>query len=279
MKCASSATLAVLAVGMLGMASAQAQEPKVGIEAPKMGEVVYQNSLELNAFDETAAGNSARWALRQGTCAASTGTVAGNVDGYADQFDWNDGEFSADVDASSLLGGEYCFVLNTQQGSAAGNRLTQVFYIVDDYAKVGGTIHLDDDRGDGPPRGASPTDTVEGVVGMAGVVGVVGAISVNYRQSGIHKTYDASQLSFRAAIGIGVSNPMAVADIGTDDGDTILVLDRGASSDFPRGALIVRPAGWRSDYDEALEIDSTPGATGADSWVPMERGNNHVGTR
>jgi hypothetical protein len=285
MKRLSITALAVAAVGFSG--AAFANDTVTEIFSPESGEVIYKNTLELSAADTSAfvlvdgnfVWNSARWAVRKGTCAASTGAVAGNVDGFSNASSWVDGYFSAELDATGFLAGEYCFVLNTELGAAQGNRQTQIFYIVDKYAKVGGTIYLDNSRGDIVPGGNSPTDTVDGVVGVAGTAGVVGSITVNYRLSNEYKTYEANAITFRNAAGIGVYDPMAVAEIRTSANDVLLVLDRDASPDFPRGALIVRPEGWAADYDEDREIDNTPGQGGADSWVPMHRGNNHVGTR
>lgn len=251
---------------------ALAETPDPGILSPESGEVVYQNSLGLMGVDSAAPDNSPRWAVRDGTCAGGTGTVAGNVDGFNDDFDWDAGVFSASVDISMLPAGEYCFVLNTRLGPAEGSRLTQTFFIVDEFAKVGGTIGMGE-----LGQGNSPTHALDGVVGNAGALGIVGAITVNYRELGEFVTYEADSLSFRSAAGIGVSDPMAVADIGTASGARILVLDRGASGDFPRGAIVLRKNGAPSV--NPYEIDGSEGSTGADSWVPMERGNNHTGMR
>lgn len=249
-----------------------AQTPDPGIHMPESGEVVYQNTLGLLGVDSDAQDNTPRWAVRAGTCARSTGTVAGNVDGFNDAFDWELGVFTASLDISTLDAGEYCFVLNTQLGTAEGNRLTQMFFIVDEFAKVGGTIGVGE-----LGHGNSPTHALEGVVGDAGAAGIVGDITVNYRELGEFVTYEADSLSFRAAAGIGVLDPMAVADIGASNGARILVLDRDASDDFPRGAIVLRKNGAPSV--NPYEIDNSEGSTGADSWVPMERGNNHTGIR
>lgn len=271
--------LAGVAVGFSGVVSAD--EPVTEIFSPAPSQVVYENLLELDAADTSAQSgtefdpiwNNVQWAIRQSTCARSTGTVAGNVDGFSNGFSWEDGFFSAEIDATGFLAGEYCFVLNTTQGAAAGNRQTQIFYIVDEYAKAGGTIYLPDEGGILPP-GNSPTDTVEGVVGIAGDAGVVGSITVNYRQVGTYVTYEAENLGFRAANGIGVSDPKAVGVVTAEGGAEILILDRKAATDFPRGALVLR-----ANDCPTFEIDSTPCRTGADSWVPMEKGNNETGTR
>lgn len=263
-------TIPALCLALSGPAGAGTPDP--GIVSPDSGEVVYQNTLELRGIDTAARDNDARWAVRDGTCAGGIGAVAGNVDGFSDAFLWDSGHFSASVDISMLPAGEYCFVLNTRQGPEEGSRLTRNFFVVDDFAKVGGTIGMGE-----LGRGNSPTHALDGVVGDADALGAVGSITVNYRELGETRTYEADSLSFRAAPGIGVSDGMAVATIGTTGGATILVLDRDASPDFPRGAIIVRKNGSPSVND--YEIDNSEGRSGADSWVPMERGNNHTGTR
>lgn len=114
-------------------------EVPFGIISPEAGEVVFPPTLSLLGYDLDAAGNNAQWAVRLNTCASSAGaaTRAGNVDGQNDGFTWEDGVFTAEVDITDTerfppsTGEEdfYCFVLNTQQGSASGNRFAQQFKI------------------------------------------------------------------------------------------------------------------------------------------------------
>ncbi|MEZ4200023.1 MAG: SdrD B-like domain-containing protein [Candidatus Paceibacterota bacterium] len=71
-----------------------------------------------------------RWAIRAGTCAASTGTVAGNVDGYSDPFSWDGADFSTTVDMSTWADGEYCLVLNPDEsGDGEDFRATRTFFL------------------------------------------------------------------------------------------------------------------------------------------------------
>lgn len=63
--------------------------------------------------DETI--DSMQWAIRAGTCAASNGTVAGNVDGFNTPFSWDGSNFSATVDMSTWADGEYCLVVNPRE--------------------------------------------------------------------------------------------------------------------------------------------------------------------
>jgi hypothetical protein len=68
--------------------------------------------------------------------------VAGNVDGKTDVASGSFGAFNASLDISLWQSGLYCFVLNSGEGYATGSCLTQYFYIMDEYAKVGGTIYV-----------------------------------------------------------------------------------------------------------------------------------------
>lgn len=263
------ATAIALALTAPAMADSHA-----AIDAPGPDELITNNTLELAAHDTTADTGDVNWAVRDG-CAPGVGTnfVGGgpNVDVDEEHArDWEEGNFSATIDITDWDAGAYCFIFNPTE---TDTRLTQEFFVVDDHVKVGGTIAMGEDG-----RGNSPTHAVEGLVGDAGAAGIVGSITVNYRELGEQVTYEADALSFRAASGVGATDPMAVADIGAASGARILVLDADASDQFDRGALVVRVNGSPSD-DEPREIDGSPGSTGADSWVPMDRGNNHTGTR
>lgn len=74
--------------------------------------------------------DAVQWAIRQGTCAASTGTVAGNVDGKNNPFTWTGSAFTAQVDTSGFTPGTYCFVFNPTDDPGQGDvRLTRTFVI------------------------------------------------------------------------------------------------------------------------------------------------------
>lgn len=77
-----------------------------------------------------------QWAVRKGTCAASTGTVFGNVDGKIDQADIDQSDllnqtFSFVGDMTGMELGMYCFVYNpTEDSGEVGIRLTQQFNLI-----------------------------------------------------------------------------------------------------------------------------------------------------
>lgn len=72
--------------------------------------------------------DAVQWAVREGTCAIGTGTVAGNVDGYNTPFDWDNETFTASIDMSTFADGDYCFVVNPVEDSGDGDlRATRNF--------------------------------------------------------------------------------------------------------------------------------------------------------
>jgi hypothetical protein len=282
-------SITAFAVFALGFSSAGFS---AGISAPTDGEIIFQNTLELSALDETA--TQSLWAVRFNTCAANTGTVAGNVDGFSDPFNFDAGYFEAEVDISGLDAGRYCFVFNS-----GTNRYTQWFYIVDEYAKVSGTIKFDPATPPGdirpgapfdPMPGNSPTHAFSGFVGNAGVAGTVGSIDVNYRELGETCSFTATSLSLDdnapGIVGTG-ENLRAVIRFESACGNGFFfALDKSINLYTtligPRGGVVVRVgvagasnAGPVTDY----HIDNTLGSTGGASWVSLERGEAWVGTR
>ncbi len=88
--------------------------------------------LAANYSDDDVpnADNAVQWAVRQGTCAAGTGTVLGNVDGHSDVASWDGNTFSFDTDVSSFTPGAYCFVFNpTDDAGQPDVRETRNFFI------------------------------------------------------------------------------------------------------------------------------------------------------
>lgn len=83
--------------------------------------------------------DSVYWAVRLGTCDASTNTVAGNVDGFNDAYDWDTMNFSATVDTTGWTPGEYCFVYNPNAGGD-NVRETRWFVVPESYVTAGGHI-------------------------------------------------------------------------------------------------------------------------------------------
>lgn len=255
------------------------------IHAPAEDALIYHNTIELAAVDESATG--VQWAVRFDTCDRGTGTKAGNVDGYNDDYTFADGFFEASVNSTYWGAGRYCFVLNS-----GTNRLTQWFYIVDEYAKVSGTIKFAPD-GDTRPAapfdpmpGKSPTHTFDGVIGNAGPSGTVGSIDINYRQLKQTCTLNPEGLSLdNDAPGIvndANLNLRAKIPFNSNCGDgTFFALDKSINmySNLigPRGGIVMRVGGASPVTD--FHIDNSLGTTGGTSWVSLERGNAEVGTR
>lgn len=75
--------------------------------------------------------DSVQWAVRKGTCAVGTGTVAGNVDGHLNAYTWDHENFHSLLDTSLWVPGSYCFVFNpTESAGDTAIRLTREFQVV-----------------------------------------------------------------------------------------------------------------------------------------------------
>lgn len=71
-----------------------------------------------------------QWAVRFGTCAANTGTVMGNVDGFTNSYDWDGEFFSAEADTSTWEPGTYCFIFNPRERNGEQDvRETRLFTV------------------------------------------------------------------------------------------------------------------------------------------------------
>jgi hypothetical protein len=106
------------------------------ITSPDVDELISGN-LDLQAFLIDDDFDNVQWAVRKDTCAASTNTVAGNVDGKSDSFSWvadlvdpNRYLFASTLDTLSWQDGNYCFVFNpVEDAGEADIRLTRWFYV------------------------------------------------------------------------------------------------------------------------------------------------------
>lgn len=264
-----------LVIGLLPNIAAAETEPSVGAEivSPANEEIVVGNTLDLLATDPGLEDKlQLNWAVRPASegCDDPVSLFGGGrfvtPENEADAVDIDGDDFTATIDLDLIAPGEYCFVFNPGPADD-GNRAVSTFYVVDEYVEIGGGFNL----GDGTVPGNSTTHVVSGLVGDAGGT-IVGGITVHYRALGESVTYEADSLDFRPAAGISAFAPKAVAEIGAGDAE-LFVLDKDASPDYERGAVIVRPGGAPGTGE--FEVDSTPGATGADSWVGLERGNAH----
>jgi hypothetical protein len=106
------------------------------ITSPTSGQDVY-GTVNFAAYLDDDDVDSIQWAVRQGTCAAGTNTVFGNVDGHSDTAVINTGDlanqtFSFSGDMSSLPLGMYCFIYNPVEDSGEANiRKTVEFNLVE----------------------------------------------------------------------------------------------------------------------------------------------------
>jgi hypothetical protein len=103
------------------------------ITSPEVDEIVYGDVHLAAWLDDKDGNDNVQWAVREGTCAAGTNTVAGNVDGFSDDFMWDGSDFSAVWDSSGATPGMYCFIFNpTESAGDLPIRETREFYVDED---------------------------------------------------------------------------------------------------------------------------------------------------
>lgn len=100
------------------------------IISPAAGAVVSGNVSFAAILNDKDVNDSVQWAVRQGTCAAGTNTVFGNVDGHNDTFFWNGTSFHALTNVSTWADGGYCFIFNpTESAGDTSIRETREFVV------------------------------------------------------------------------------------------------------------------------------------------------------
>ncbi|MFH1582432.1 MAG: hypothetical protein ABIA08_01600 [bacterium] len=130
------------------------------ITSPTSGQDVY-GTVDFTAFLNDDDADSVQWAVRQGTCAAGTNTVFGNVDGHSDiatidTSDLSNQTFSFTGDMSSLPLGMYCFIYNPVEDSGESNiRETMEFNLIE--PPVGPPIDKNECKKDGWMSFNNPT--------------------------------------------------------------------------------------------------------------------------
>jgi len=148
------------------------------ITSPDEDGIVFETlNLEATYVDEDTNEDPVSWAVREGTCAAGTNTVLGNVDGYNNPYSWNGSLFNATADVSAWTSGKYCFILNPQEDAGAEDvRLTRLFWIVhDDYVSGGGRLLEERSL-----RNDWLNISFGGAVADAGTYGLIGEWQVNF---------------------------------------------------------------------------------------------------
>lgn len=106
------------------------------ITSPTSGQDVY-GLVNFTAYLNDDDADAIQWAVRQGTCAAGTGTVFGNVDSHSDvavidQSNLSNQTFSFTGDMSSLPLGMYCFIYNPVEDAGEANiRETVEFNLIE----------------------------------------------------------------------------------------------------------------------------------------------------
>lgn len=130
------------------------------ITSPTAGQDVY-GSVDFAAYLDDDDADSIQWAVRQGTCAAGTNTVFGNVDGHSDvasidQSVLSHQTFSFTGDMSAMDLGMYCFIYNPREDSGeSGIRETVEFNLVE--PPVGPPVDKNECKKDGWMTFNNPT--------------------------------------------------------------------------------------------------------------------------
>jgi hypothetical protein len=100
---------------------------KPGIEGKKLDPAPHTFKAEY--IDNDAVVDAIQWAIRKGTCAANTNTVAGNVDGKNNPSTFSGNTFKAVVDMTGWAAGDYCFIVNPNEQGGPDLRATRMFTV------------------------------------------------------------------------------------------------------------------------------------------------------
>lgn len=95
-----------------------------------LGKTIYTFTAEYNDDDEVE--DDVDWAIYAGTSCSFDGSnrIAGNADGDVGNYNPSTGEFSAEVDLSDEVSGDYCFVVNPdEQDDGTDLRETRTFIL------------------------------------------------------------------------------------------------------------------------------------------------------
>ena len=123
-----------------------------------------EHTFEAEYLDDDETVDHINWAIRYGTCAANSGTVAGNVDGFNDAWSFVDTTFSTTIDMTGWDAGEYCFVVNPKEGPGEDDlRETRTFIIEEPEVMApycgDGEINQEWEQCDGEDKGDSDSCT------------------------------------------------------------------------------------------------------------------------
>jgi hypothetical protein len=112
----------------------------VTITNPATATEVVSGEYEFTAeyIDNDNTPDNIQWAIRADNCTGSNDTVAGNVDGFSDDSTFVGSAFSTTLNTAEWLNGEYCFVVNPDEGPGEDDlRATQTFNVENNYTISG----------------------------------------------------------------------------------------------------------------------------------------------
>ena len=114
------------------------------IQPEEMEEVMGTTTLEAAYFDGNDENDDdVQWAVRSESCAASTNTVLGNVDGHSDPFEWDGAHFLTQMNTTLVPDGEYCFIFNPVDDAGQPDiRLARMFVIDNEADEIDVTADL-----------------------------------------------------------------------------------------------------------------------------------------
>ena len=263
----------VLALAMTAMASTAMESSGAEIISPTAGEVVYENTLYLEA--KSGDDESVNVAVRTTTPGDDNCSLRGETVIYRDvsgKLRTDDaGIYSESIDISTAEAGLYCFAFDP----ADAPRISVKFYIVDHYVKAGGVVDATAFDLDFEKRG-NGTHAFEGWAADAGSsAGILGEFTLNYR-AGEECTYTPGELSITTS----VTNPaddlvrVVLKDWDSTAGcerNDIRLLESNANEFFPRGGIYTP-----GELDTGI---SSPPNPAVDFWVPLTHGNVHIYSR
>jgi len=256
------------------------------ILTPIAGENVY-GLVDFTAYLNDNDVDSIQWAVREGTCAAGTNTVFGNVDGHSDVATVNTSylsnqTFSFTGDMTGMEPGMYCFIYNPVEDSGESNiRLTRQFNnVAVAYVHGGGQLIKD--------VGPKPTDDYKisfgGWIWDLGLGGYTGDWEVNFHnvegtsldKSKFHTT-SVTSMNFYTGDGVICNDAMNFSAVGEWNGLpgyklTFRAGDFGSPNTLDTVRIELRDSSNSLIYDTFVDFGGSANCVGS-ARTSLDNGN------